>query len=50
MKYLAAAILLIVWMAITLCLALTLIGIVIMVDENSDWMKIPKKLLYVFNQ
>lgn len=48
MKYFAAALLLIVWMAATFLLAITIIGIIVIVDEDSAWMKFPEKLLAVF--
>ena len=49
MKYIASTLLLIVWMVFTLLLAVSFIGIFVLIDEDSFWMEIPEKLLNVFN-
>lgn len=48
MKYFTAMLLLIFWMIATLLLAISFIGIIVLVDEDSTWMDFPKKLLSVF--
>lgn len=49
MKYLSAALLLVVWMGATLLLTITLIGLIVILEEDSVWMKIPEKLIAVFS-
>lgn len=48
MKYITATILLILWMIGTICLVISFLGIVVLIDEGNQWMNFPKKLLAVF--
>ena len=52
MKYLAAIIGLFVWGLLNLLLAISVIGCVVLfiAVENSEWFKIPEKLIKVFDQ
>ncbi len=47
MKYIIAGILLIIWMILTLILAISILGWVILL-EKGDWLEFPNKLLKVF--
>jgi uncharacterized BrkB/YihY/UPF0761 family membrane protein len=48
MKYISATLLLVFWMILTVLLVITFLGIIVVIDEDSDWMEFPKKLLPVF--
>ncbi len=48
MNYIVAGLLLIIWIIFTLALTMTIIGFFVVVDEDSSWSSIPKKLLEVF--
>lgn len=52
MKYLAAIIGLLVWGLLNLLLAISLLGVVVLfiAAEESEWFKIPEKLIKVFDQ
>lgn len=47
MKYFCISLILIIWMIITLILAISIIGgvILFMADEDSEWLKIPDNLI-----
>lgn len=45
MKILGLILLLIVWIMATLILALSIIGLVVLMDEDSTWMEFPIKIL-----
>lgn len=49
MKYTAAVLGLTVWGILTLLLACSLIGLIVIVDEDTYWSSIPKSLLKVFD-
>jgi hypothetical protein len=46
MKLFTAVLLIILWMVATVALAITLIGLVVVL--NDEWFEVPKKLLAVF--
>ena len=45
MKKLLLFLLIFFWMLSTLCLAITLIGIIVIIDPNDEWWKIGRKLI-----
>ena len=47
-KYFCFVLLLIIWMIVSFLLAISFIGIIVLLDEDSIWMKIPDKLLDIF--
>ena len=51
MKYIAALLLLIIWMISTIILACTVLGFVFVsaIDDNNEWFNIPKRILKVFD-
>lgn len=48
MKYFTAMLLLMFWMIATLLLAISVLGLIVLMDEDSSWMDLPKKLVSVF--
>lgn len=48
MKYITATILMIFWMIITLLIACTIIGLMVLTEI--DWFKIPNKLLQIYER
>lgn len=48
MKYFTATLLLIFWMVATFLLAISFLGLILLIQEDSPWMAFPKKLLSVF--
>lgn len=51
MKYIAALLLLTIWMASTIVLACSIIGFMFVstVDDNNEWFNIPNRILKVFD-
>lgn len=45
MKYLVVGLLMILWMIATVALVITFIGIIVLVDEDIEWGKLPQRLL-----
>lgn len=45
MKLIASSFLLIIWMVLSIAAICTLIGIIVVVDEDFGWSSIPKNLL-----
>ena len=48
MKYISAMLLLIIWMVITFLLAISIIGLITLYEDDSPWMQISKNLCSVF--
>lgn len=48
MKYFTAMLLLMFWMVATFLLVITVIGLILLLDQDGTWMSFPKKLLSVF--
>ena len=48
MKYFTAMLLLMFWMVATFLLTISILGLIVLLDEDSAWMEFPKKLLSVF--
>lgn len=48
MKYVVAGLLLIMWMILTIILAISIVGWILIIDDESTWLDFPKKLLEVF--
>ncbi len=48
MKYIVAGILLIMWMTLTIILAISVVGWVLLIDDDSAWLMFPKELLEIF--
>jgi len=49
MKYFTAMLLLMFWMVATFLLAISVLGLMVLLDHDSAWMDFPEKLLSVFD-